>query len=441
MPTAWEDAITRWLLWLKISGIRPASLKLRRDQVRVVAKRSRTREPAELTFAQLVSLLSEQKWSNEYRKGVRTALNNFYEWAIREGIAEHNPAAELPKVTPELPHPRPATDEVWLELLERAGDRERIMALLACEAGLRRAEVAAVNLDDLIEAVEGPSLIVHGKGGKQRVVPISAALAAEMRKLRPEGGYLFPGNEDGHLSAGYVGTLLSDLMPRGWSMHKLRHRFATKGFAGTGNLRAVQEALGHASVATTQRYTAVAARDLRAVSDAASRDSEAHLKVPERVESVQRMPAQQRRIAAAVAEARRLQEQTEQLCAASRAARALHEAAQSGPIQAAAFWSTATTLVGELASAQHDEQSTEQPVLEVVELCDWSSSSTAIAELARGHRLKGMAAIVAAAVLISLGGAAGAAADGEVPNHGAGPALLFDDDDDGAEGELIGGAA
>lgn len=54
------------------------------------------------------------------------------------------------------------------------------------------------------------------------------------------------------------------------AMHKLRHRFGTRGYAGTGNLRAVQEALGHASVATTQRYVAVSARDVRAVSEAAA---------------------------------------------------------------------------------------------------------------------------------------------------------------------------
>ncbi len=53
-------------------------------------------------------------------------------------------------------------------------------------------------------------------------------------------------------------------------MHKLRHRYASKGYAGTGNIRAVQEALGHASVATTQRYTAVTSREVRAVSEAAA---------------------------------------------------------------------------------------------------------------------------------------------------------------------------
>jgi integrase len=167
------------------------------------------------------------------------------------------------------PRPRPATDRIWAELLDAAPPRERLMARLAGEAGLRRAEVALVHRDDLIDELAGPSLIVRGKGGKQRIVPLTSALADAIR--RHEGdGYLFVGQIDGHISPGHVGVLLSRLMPTGWSMHKLRHRYATRGYAGTGNLRAVQEALGHASVATTQRYVAVSSMELRSVSEAAA---------------------------------------------------------------------------------------------------------------------------------------------------------------------------
>lgn len=268
LPQAWESVLSEWITWLRVAGKRESTVRLRSDHVRSIARRSGTTDPSELTLNIIVGLCSQRRWSNEYRKGVRTSLISFYDWAVQAGLVEHNPAAALPKVVPDTPRPRPAPDDVWIALLDAAGPRERIMALLAGEAGLRRAEVARTHSDDLIRDLHGWSLLVHGKGGRQRVVPLTDRLANELRTYC-QGGYLFPGQVDGHISPGWVGTVISRLMPPGWTMHKLRHRFATRGYAGTGNLRAVQEALGHASVATTQRYTAVSPREVRSVAEAA----------------------------------------------------------------------------------------------------------------------------------------------------------------------------
>jgi integrase len=266
--------MTGWLRFLRLQGLSPSTIRLRRDHLRMIARRSGTAGPGELTRDGLQALASEARWSLEHRKGIRSSLHSFYLWCAGQGLVEDDMSAALPKVRAACPAPRPAPDRVWGELLAAAGPRERLMALLAGEAGLRRAEVAAVHTDDVFADGAGWSLVVHGKGGRQRIVPLSARLAAELADRRcsagAAGGFVFPGNTGGHLSAHYVGELMSDLMPAGWSMHTLRHRFATRGYAGTHNLRAVQEALGHASVATTQRYTAVAGRDLRAVSDAAA---------------------------------------------------------------------------------------------------------------------------------------------------------------------------
>jgi integrase len=269
LPPGWDTAIKGWLTWLQIAGIATTTMRLRRDHVRAIARRSRTLCPDELTLGMLVALCSETAWSNDHRKGVRTSLSSFYEWAMANGAAADNPAARMPRVRESKPHPRPAPDSVWEHLLAAAGPRERLMALLAGEAGLRRAEVAQCHRDDLIEDLYGWSLLVRGKGDKQRIVPITNRLASEIRTFCATG-YLFPGVIGGHISAPWVGTVISNLMPDGWSIHKLRHRYATLGYAGTQNLRAVQEALGHASVATTQRYTAVSSREVRSVSEAAS---------------------------------------------------------------------------------------------------------------------------------------------------------------------------
>ena len=273
LPHAWDEAIGQWVDWLTTSGASEETVRVRRGVVRCIARRSATGSPIELTTNRLVEICAAQPWSNDHRRSVRTALVGFFDHCIETELCRANPARGLPAVSESKPAPRPATDRIWHDLLDAAGPRERLMARLAGEAGLRRAEIAQVHRYDLIEDLAGWSLLVRGKGGKQRTVPVTDSLASAIRTHRygsSPRGFLFPGNDDGHLSPGHVGVLISRLMPDGWSCHKLRHRYATRGYAGTGNLRAVQEALGHASVATTQRYTAVSNREVRAVSEAAA---------------------------------------------------------------------------------------------------------------------------------------------------------------------------
>lgn len=254
---------------MRMAGLSDATIKLRRDHVRSIARRARVDHPQLLTKAHLVKIATGHLWSNEHRRSLRTSMDNFYEYCKREGLVDHNPVICLPKVKPPHAKPRPAPDRVWEELLANADPRETMMAMLAAEAGLRRGEIARTRRDDLIEDYDGWSLIVRGKGDKQRVVPITTQLAAAIRAYC-QHGYLFPGQIDGHLSVQYVGTLLSQLMPDGYTAHKLRHRYSTRGFAGTRNLMALKEALGHSSVASTQKYVAVSAPEVRAVSEAAA---------------------------------------------------------------------------------------------------------------------------------------------------------------------------
>lgn len=145
------------------------------------------------------------------------------------------------------------------------------MVRMARECGLRRGEIAQGHSDDLLPDLLGWTLLVHGKGGRERLVPVPDDLAALLRAL--PRGWFFPGNVNGHLSAAYVGKLLARLMPSGWTAHSLRHRFATDALDECGNIRVVQELLGHAHVNTTEIYTAVDRTALfaavRAVSDRA----------------------------------------------------------------------------------------------------------------------------------------------------------------------------
>lgn len=281
LPEGWATAISGWVNLLRASGRSRRTIRTRRGHIESVARILQTRHPSEATLAHLVVVLSREDWSQEHRRGTRTSLIQFYDYCVKFGMAQHNPASELPPVPESPPQPRPAPEWMVDDALAAAGPREKMMVRLACEAGLRREEIAKVGPNDVIWNGDGHSLIVHGKGGKQRTIPINKRLAEDIQRgphpWIPDGvdtGYLFPsldrwGNVIAkRLTADRVGRLVSELMPKGWSAHKLRHRYATKGFAGTKNLRAVQVALGHASVATTQRYVAASESDVRAVAEA-----------------------------------------------------------------------------------------------------------------------------------------------------------------------------
>ncbi len=139
---------------------------------------------------------------------------------------------------------------------------------LASELGLRRGEVARVRASDIVRDVRGASLIVHGKGGKARTVPMPPGLVAAVEARGP--GWTFPGDDAGHVSPEWLGRLVTRALPPGVTMHALRHRFATRAYERTGDLVSVQRILGHESPHTTLRYLAIADEALRAVVEAAA---------------------------------------------------------------------------------------------------------------------------------------------------------------------------
>ncbi|MFT3873414.1 MAG: tyrosine-type recombinase/integrase [Nocardioides sp.] len=152
----------------------------------------------------------------------------------------------------------------------RGGPRERRILRMAVELGMRRAEIAVGHSDDLVQDLTGWSIVAHGKGGKDRVLPLPESLAADLCAL--PAGWMFPGQVDGHLSPRWVGKLATRLLPGEWTLHSLRHRFADRAWeASDHDVFAVQDLLGHASPVTTRRYVPQANRDrLRAIVVAAA---------------------------------------------------------------------------------------------------------------------------------------------------------------------------
>jgi integrase/recombinase XerC len=257
---SWTTAIDDYLSAQRAAGAPTTTCATRRQHLEHLGRRVEA-GPWQMTADELVDYAGAQEWARETRRGRRSTFRSFWAWGVATGRVEVNVALALPKVPASRPRPRPTPDAVYKHALARSTPRERLMLRLGAEIGLRRAEVAVVHSDDLSQDLVGWSLLVHGKGNRERMVPLSPSLALA---LRAEGyGFVFPGDDDGHLSPRWVGKLMTNLIPEGFTMHSLRHRFATKAYGVDRDVFAVQELLGHASPATTRGYVVVEHEALR----------------------------------------------------------------------------------------------------------------------------------------------------------------------------------
>lgn len=199
-----------------------------------------------------------------------SALRGFYKFLMLEKIITKNPTAnlEIPRGQRTLPKFL-SIEEIEL-LISSAGDiknsiRLRAMIELLYASGLRVSELCELP----ITAVLGDKLLIHGKGAKERLVPMhDTAIHALNKWLDTRGNidskYVFPsGGKTGHITRdGFFKILkkcaiLSGISPDRVSPHVLRHSFASHLLAGGANLRAIQTMLGHEDISTTQIYTHV----------------------------------------------------------------------------------------------------------------------------------------------------------------------------------------
>lgn len=259
LPGSWGTAIDDWTLAQRSAGFPNTTIATRTQHVRHLG-RGIGAGPWEVTGESLTRWTGMQEWKTETRRGRRNTYLSFYRWAVGAGFVDINPAEALAKIKPAAPRPRPAPETAWQAALLRANPRESIMLRLASH-GLRRAEVAQGHSRDIIPDLDGWTLIVHGKGARERYVPLKPELATALRALPP--GYFFPGDDGGHLSPRWVGKLITNLLPDHWTMHTLRHRFATNSYALGKDMYAVQELLGHASPVTTRMYVELPRDTLR----------------------------------------------------------------------------------------------------------------------------------------------------------------------------------
>lgn len=255
----WVRALNDWTLWQQASHVPLTTQKLRSYHIRRLALDVAC-APTEVTAAQLLDHLKRPGWNAGTKHSRRTTLRAFFSWMCLTDRMMIDPSVKLPSIRVPVGQPRPAEADAVEQGLASANARVRLMVELGVRVGLRCCEIAKVHHDDVVGAIGNRSLRVQGKGAKRRLMPMPDDLAEQ---LLEHDGWVFPGQIDGHLSPGYVSKLVSKALGSA-TAHQLRHLFATRTMRSSGgNLRVVQELMGHASLATTQIYTQVNDDELR----------------------------------------------------------------------------------------------------------------------------------------------------------------------------------
>ena len=258
----------------------------------------------QLTSGHLRRFVAQMHGGGRSARGIALILSGwrgFYRWAARQGLAEHNPAQGLraPKAPKPLPKALAVDDAVRLADFAQPGDdpwveaRDAAMVELLYGCGLRVGELVGLDVAASPAAhqqgrgwidLDAAEAHVFGKGSKRRSLPVGRAALAALRawlalREQPFGarladGALFVGRRGARLSAASVWARLRQRgQQAGLSTpvhpHMLRHSFASHLLQSSGDLRAVQELLGHASITTTQAYTRLDFQHLARVYDQA----------------------------------------------------------------------------------------------------------------------------------------------------------------------------
>jgi len=226
----------------------------------------------------------------EHRRGLSpkslqrrlSAVRSFYQWLLRHGRIAANPAGGIrapkaPRKLPQVLDPDEAKALVEVPTDAPLGLRDRAMLELFYSSGLRLSELCALRWRDL--HLDEGLVDVRGKGGKERIVPVGSHARAALREWRTDtraddDAPVFPGRGGKPISPRAIQVRMRQLAQRQGLFkrvhpHLLRHSFASHVLESSGDLRGVQELLGHADISTTQIYTHLDFGHLAKVYDAA----------------------------------------------------------------------------------------------------------------------------------------------------------------------------
>ena len=239
-----------------------------------------------MSVADFRSFLVWQIDQNKNRSSIArnmSAVRNFFKYLSRQGILENKAVLAVRAVRRAkiLPHPLTVSDaERFLkaaeEMNKKSWEAKRDVALytLLYGGGLRISEALNLNVRDF--PLSADAMTITGKGNKQRIIPLLPAVVKAVKtylKVNPylgEDSPLFVGARGERMNAGVVQRNVRTIrrylnLPDTVTPHALRHSFATHLLQGGGDLRSVQELLGHSSLSATQRYTEVTTEHLKEV--------------------------------------------------------------------------------------------------------------------------------------------------------------------------------
>jgi integrase/recombinase XerC len=267
----WE-LLNQWCRSMKSRNFSKATLKNYRQTTTrfLIWTADRDLTVATMTHGDIVGWLDSCKLGPRARYANTSVLAMFYRWLVREELIDHDPTLKVDRPRLGRYLPRPAAGEQIRYAMAHAEPRVAAMIALGAFAGMRRSEITNLRVEDLLLSREPPVILVHGKGGRERLMPLHDAIwLALCRYGLPKAGWIFPSPTTGRaLSAQYVGKLVTDELSTidvHTSTHQLRHFFGTEVYRLSKDLRLTQELMGHANPANTAIYTAWSRDDAQAV--------------------------------------------------------------------------------------------------------------------------------------------------------------------------------
>lgn len=271
-----EGVVSRYLESLRLRNLRPQTIYNR--QCALARLRRWANGP-------ILYLLEDelQKWRTKRADDIgaeplRTELSHlrqFYRWVQREGYRSDDPTLrlELPRVARRMP--RPIRDAQLAEAMAEADLMTCAILALAAFAGLRAWEIAGLDWSDVdLESSRRTIYIRDGKGGHERVVSVSSVLATCLERLPMRRGPVIRrlDGKSGPNKAHRISSRANDYLHSIGvveTLHQCRHRFGTRMYEECQDLRAVQEAMGHAHPSATAGYAAASSRVARDAIEAA----------------------------------------------------------------------------------------------------------------------------------------------------------------------------